>query len=118
MGNRLILGLMIAGLAACTSEARVVACAIRKFRLTKRAPMPRCNVPRAQIASHADETVIETAEPRMSVAVYVWATRTIDERGASTLSLKSTCRGMYRADGHPGRPTFTRTAVLFRPTEA
>lgn len=51
---------------------------------------------------HADDTTIETAEPHMFGAVYVWATRTTNASGVSTIRIKGMCRGMYRADGNPG----------------
>ena len=51
---------------------------------------------------HADDTTIETAEPHMFGAVYVWATRTSDVSGVSTIRIKGMCRGMYRTDGNPG----------------
>jgi hypothetical protein len=50
----------------------------------------------------ADDTTIETAEPHMFGAVYVWATRTSDVNGVSTIRIKAMCRGMYRTDGNPG----------------
>jgi hypothetical protein len=50
----------------------------------------------------ADDTAIETAEPHMFGAVYVWATRTSNASGVSTIEVKGMCRGMYRADGNPG----------------
>ncbi|MFM0124151.1 MULTISPECIES: hypothetical protein [unclassified Paraburkholderia] len=121
MENRLILALLIAGLAACTTEARVAALRDTEIQLDEarahasvecstRADCDRLwTLTRTYVAlrsvtpiRHADETVIETAEPHMFGAVYVWATRTTDERGASTISLKGLCRGMYRADGNPG----------------
>ncbi|MFM0725942.1 hypothetical protein PQQ53_19960 [Paraburkholderia strydomiana] len=51
---------------------------------------------------HADDTTIETAEPHQFGAVYVWATRTSDASGMSTIRIKGICRGMYRTDGTPG----------------
>lgn len=51
---------------------------------------------------HADDTTIETAEPHEFGAVYLWATRTSDANGVSTIRIKAMCRGMYRADGNPG----------------
>lgn len=121
MGNRLILVVMIAGLAACATEARLAALRDTEIQLDEarahasvecstRADCDRLwTLTRTYVAQrsvtpirHADEAVIETAEPHMFGAVYVWATRTTDERGASTISLKGMCRGMYRADGSPG----------------
>lgn len=121
MGNRLILAVMIAWLAACTTEARVATLRDTEIQLDEarthasvecstRADCDRLWIlTRTYVAQRsvtpirrADDAVIETAEPHMFGAVYVWATRTTDERGASTISLKGMCRGMYRADGNPG----------------
>jgi hypothetical protein len=121
MDNRLILALAIAGLAACTTQTRVaalrdteiqleaaraqasVSCSGRAdcdrlWDLTKKYVAERSVTP----IRRADETAIETAEPHMFGAVYVWATRTTDDSGAATISLKGMCRGMYRADGSAG----------------
>ncbi len=51
---------------------------------------------------HSDDTTIETAVPHTFGMVYVWATRTIDGSGVTTIRVKGMCRGMYRADGDPG----------------
>ncbi|MFL9913751.1 hypothetical protein [Paraburkholderia sp. RL17-337-BIB-A] len=121
MDNRLILALTIAGLAACTTQTRVaalrdteiqleearaqasVSCSgrvdcDRLWGLTKKYIAERSVTP----IRRADETAIETAEPHMFGAVYVWATRTTDESGGTTISLKGMCRGMYRTDGSAG----------------
>lgn len=121
MDTRLILAFAIAGLAACTTQTRVAAvrdtgiqleearthasveCSVRAdcdrlWSLTKTYVAQRSVTP----IRRADDTVIETAEPHMFGAVYVWATRTTDDSGASTIRLKGMCRGMYRADGNPG----------------
>jgi hypothetical protein len=50
----------------------------------------------------SDDSKIETAEPHMFGAVYVWATRTTGGSGVSTIQIRGMCRGMYRADGAPG----------------
>ncbi|WP_168788166.1 hypothetical protein [Paraburkholderia aromaticivorans] len=121
MDNRLILACAIAGLAACTTQTRVAAlrdteiqleearthasveCSThadcdRLWSLTKTYVAQRSVTP----IRRADETAIETAEPHVFGAVYVWATRTTDDSGASTISIKGMCRGMYRADGDAG----------------
>jgi hypothetical protein len=51
---------------------------------------------------HADDTTIETTEPHEFGAVYVWAMRTGNANGVSTIRIKGMCRGMYRTDGNPG----------------
>jgi hypothetical protein len=121
MKNNLVLALIIAGLAACATEARVAALRDTEIQLEEArarasvecATHADCDrlwtLTRTYVAQQsvtpirrADETAIETAEPHMFGGVYVWATRTTDERGASTISLKGMCRGMYRADGSPG----------------
>lgn len=119
--KRLLLILAVAGLAACSTEARVAArrnteiqlqqartqasvhCVSRDdceriWSLTKQYVAQRSVTP----VRRADDTAIETAEPHMFGAVYVWATKTTDDTGASTIRLKGMCRGMYRADGNPG----------------
>jgi hypothetical protein len=111
----------LGGLAACSTDARVAArrdtelqlqqartqasvnCSgsadcDRMWSLTKKYVAQRSVTP----IRRADDTVIETAEPHMFGAVYVWATKTTDDAGASTIRLKGMCRGMYRADGNPG----------------
>jgi hypothetical protein len=70
----------------------------RMWSLTKKYVAQRSVTP----IRRADDTAIETAEPHMFGAVYVWAARTTDDAGASTIRLKGMCRGMYRADGNPG----------------
>ncbi|MBC8751105.1 MULTISPECIES: hypothetical protein [Paraburkholderia] len=121
MNWRLFPILAVAGLAACSSEARIAAlrdseiqlqqartqawvnCSAgadcdRLWTLTKKYVAQRSVTP----IRRADDTAIETTEPHMFGAVYVWATRTTDDAGASTIRLKGMCRGMYRADGNPG----------------
>ncbi|MBB5462374.1 hypothetical protein [Paraburkholderia sp. Cpub6] len=116
MNWRLFPILAVTGLAACSSEARIAAlrdsairlqqartqawvnCSAgadcdRLWTLTKKYVAQRSVTP----IRRADDTAIETAEP-----LYVWATRTTDDTGASTIRLKGMCRGMYRADGNPG----------------
>lgn len=121
MNTQLVLLLAVAGLSACSTQARVdalrnsetqllqaraqawVSCAARAecdrlWSLTKEYVAQRSVTP----IRRADDTAIETAEPHTFGAVYVWATRTTDDTGTSTIKLKGMCRGMYRADGNPG----------------
>lgn len=121
MNNRLFLVLAVAGLAACATDARVAALRDTEIQLEEarahawvscsaRADCDRLwSLTKTYVEQHsitpirrADETAIETAEPHTFGAVYVWATRTTDDSGASTIRLKAMCRGMYRADGNPG----------------
>lgn len=51
---------------------------------------------------YADDARIETAEPHTFGAIYIWATRTTNASGVSTIQIRGMCRGMYRADGNPG----------------
>ena len=121
MNNRLFLVLAFVGLAACTTEARFDALRDTEIQLEEarahawvscsaRANCDRVwSLTKTYVAQHsstpirrADETAIETDEPHTFGAVYVWATRTTDASGASTIRLKAMCRGMYRADGNPG----------------
>lgn len=121
MNNRLFLVLAVAALAACTTQARVAALRDTEIQIEEarthawvscsaRADCDRLwSLTKTYVAQHsvtpirrADETAIETDEPHTFGAVYVWATRTADASGASTIRLKAMCRGMYRADGNPG----------------
>ncbi|RDJ99753.1 hypothetical protein [Paraburkholderia lacunae] len=121
MKYRLFLVLAVAGLAACTTQARVAALRDTEVQLEEarahswvdcsaRADCDRLwSLTKTYVAQYsitpirrADETAIETAEPHTFGVVYVWATRTTDDSGASTIRLKAMCRGMYRADGNPG----------------
>ncbi|ASV99043.1 hypothetical protein CJU94_13310 [Paraburkholderia aromaticivorans] len=70
----------------------------RLWRLTRLYVVQRSVTP----IRRADDTAIETAEPHTFGAVYVWATRTSNADGMSTIEIKGMCRGMYRADGNPG----------------
>jgi len=121
MNTRLFLMLAVAGLAGCTTEAHVAAFrdtevqleAVRAGAWVNCSARVDCDrlwgLTKTYVAQHsatpirrADETAIETAEPHTYGAVYVWATRTTDDSGASTIRLRGMCRGMYRADGDPG----------------
>lgn len=121
MNHRLILAFATAGLAACSTQACIdafrhteiqleearsnasIECSTsadcdRLWSLTKRY-VARNSVTRIR---RADDTAIETAMPHTFGTVYVWASRTADDSGGTTISIKGMCRGMYRDDGSPG----------------
>lgn len=134
--KRLLLALAVAGLGACSTEARVAevrdseaqllqARARASVNCSARAECDRLwSLTKKYVAQHsvtpirrADDTAIETAEPHVFGAVYVWATRTTDDTGTSTIRLRGMCRGMYRADGNPGW-LYTSCAQQIRAVEA
>lgn len=135
MNRRLLLAFTVVWLGACSTAARVgmqreteiqleaaradasVICSARAdcdriWALTKRYVTQRSVTP----IRRADDAVIETAEPHSFGAVYVWAARTTDPSGASTISIKGMCRGMYDADGDPGW-LYTRCAQQVQAVE-
>jgi hypothetical protein len=136
MNRKLLLALAVAGLGACSTESRIAAlrdteiqleearaeasvtCSARAdcdrlWSLTKQYVSQRSVTP----IRRADDAAIETAEPHVFGAVYIWATRTTDDTGTSTIRLKGMCRGMYRADGNPGW-LYTNCAQQIRAVEA
>ena len=135
MKNGLILALALVGLASCTTEAGVAALRNTEIQLEEARAHARVDcsgrvdcdrlwdLTKQYVAQRsvtpirrADETAIETAEPHVFGAVYVWATRTTDANGASTIRLNGMCRGMYRADGSPGL-MYTTCAAQIRAVE-
>ncbi len=116
----LLILLMTAGLAACTTANQMIAfrntetqleeareqawvtCSSRAacdqiwdrtrlyVELYSRTPISRLN-----------DSVIETEAPHESGIAYFWAERTTDETGTTTVRLKGMCRGMYASDGDP-----------------
>lgn len=123
MENRRLaaLALLLITVAGCSTEAGVAARRDTEIALERARELARvqCTAPadcdrlwdrtRLYVAQrsatpirHADDTMIETAEPHTFGEVYVWATRTTDASGVSTIQVKGMCRGMYRADGDPG----------------
>lgn len=135
MNGRLLLAFAVVWLGACSTEARVamqrdteiqletaragaaVICSARAdcdriWDMTKRYVSQRSVTP----IRRADDAVIETAEPHSFGAVYVWAVRTTDPSGLSTIRIKGMCRGMYNADGDPGW-LYTRCAQQVQAVE-
>jgi hypothetical protein len=123
MENRRIaaVALLTISVAGCNTEARVAAHRETEIALEKAREVAYvdCSTPidcdrlwtrtRLYVAQRsvtpirrADDTAIETAEPHEFGAVYVWATRSSDANGVSTIRIKGICRGMYRTDGNPG----------------
>lgn len=45
---------------------------------------------------------IETAQPYLAGAVYLWASRAASGDGGAVIRLKAMCKGMYDGDGGPG----------------
>ena len=136
MNTKLLLALALVGLGACSTEADIatlretevqleearaeasMSCSTRTdcdrlWSLTKKYVAQRSVTP----IRRADDVAIETAEPHVYGAVYVWATRTTDDTGASIIRLKGMCRGMYRDNGKPGW-LYTSCARQIRAVEA
>ena len=114
-------GLLMALLAACSTQGRIAACRDTEIALANARDLARvaCSTAAdcdrlwrrtglyvaqrsATPIRRSDDTAIETAEPHTFGALYVWATRTTDANGISTIQIKGMCRGMYRANGTPG----------------
>lgn len=121
MNRKLVLGFAIVGLAACATQERIAAFRETEIQLEEaRAEasvectgttdcdrlwsLTKTYVARRSVTRirRANDTVIETAMPHMFGAVYVWARRSPDDGGGSTITIKGMCRGMYRDDGSPG----------------
>jgi hypothetical protein len=115
------LALQIIMMAGCNTQARIAATRSTEIALGNARNVARVDCSRpaecerlwhrtelylaqrsAAPIRHADDTSIETAVPHTFGTIYVWATRTIDAGGVSTIRIIGMCRGMYRADGSPG----------------
>ncbi|WP_232221348.1 hypothetical protein [Burkholderia sp. WSM2232] len=114
-------GLLIVLMAACSTQGRSAACQDTEIALANARELAHvdCSAAadcerlwcrtRLYVAQRSatpirrsDDTAIETAEPHTFGTLYVWATRTTDANGISTIQIKGMCRGMYRANGTPG----------------